>query len=76
MTRRGAGSPFNSQLAVLGTRTMLHMMLVDNLIHADLHPGNILVQLKPRGGKAGERVAGWARGAAGRVGVSGEYQQQ
>jgi hypothetical protein len=21
---------------------MLHMMLVDNLIHADLHPGNIL----------------------------------
>lgn len=23
-------------------RTMLHMMIVDNLIHADLHPGNIL----------------------------------
>ena len=24
---------------------MLQMMLVDNLIHSDLHPGNILVAL-------------------------------
>ena len=39
---RGAGAPHNSELARLGARTMLHMMLVDNLIHADLHPGNIL----------------------------------
>lgn len=29
---------------------MLQMMLVDNLIHSDLHPGNILVSLEaPRG---------------------------
>jgi hypothetical protein len=39
---RGAGAPHNSELARLGARTMLHMMIVDNLIHADLHPGNIL----------------------------------
>ncbi|PSC67852.1 ADP,ATP carrier [Micractinium conductrix] len=42
---RGPGAPHNSELARLGARTMLHMMIVDNLIHADLHPGNILVTL-------------------------------
>jgi len=55
---------------VLGARTMLHMMLVDNLIHADLHPGNILVQLKTRGGAPVEALAGWAQAALGRLGVS------
>ena len=38
----GPGAPHNSELARLGARTMLHMLIVDNLIHADLHPGNIL----------------------------------
>ena len=33
------------RLAQLGSQTMLQMMLVDNLIHSDLHPGNILVAL-------------------------------
>jgi predicted unusual protein kinase regulating ubiquinone biosynthesis (AarF/ABC1/UbiB family) len=33
------------RLAQLGNQTMLQMMLVDNLIHSDLHPGNILVAL-------------------------------
>ena len=28
-------------------------MLVDNLIHSDLHPGNILVRLNPPGGLLG-----------------------
>jgi aarF domain-containing kinase len=42
---RGPGAPHNSELARLGARTMLHMLIVDNLIHADLHPGNILVTL-------------------------------
>lgn len=32
-------------IANLGLRTLLKMMLVDNLIHADLHPGNVLVRL-------------------------------
>lgn len=51
---RGAGAPHNSELARLGARTMLHMMIVDNLIHADLHPGNILVNLDyPLGGANG-----------------------
>lgn len=51
---RGAGAPHNSELARLGARTMLHMMIVDNLIHADLHPGNILVTLDyPLGGSHG-----------------------
>ncbi|KAJ7554627.1 hypothetical protein O6H91_05G001400 [Diphasiastrum complanatum] len=36
----------NSALAKIGTHTLLKMMLVDNFVHADLHPGNILVRLK------------------------------
>eukprot|EP00887_Chlorella_sp_A99_P002419 scaffold10.g2419.t1 len=47
---RGAGAPHNSALAVLGSRTMLHMMVLDDLVHADLHPGNILVRLEWPGG--------------------------
>ncbi|WIA28428.1 hypothetical protein OEZ86_010973 [Tetradesmus obliquus] len=34
--------PYRVRLAELGSGTMLQMMLVDNLIHSDLHPGNIL----------------------------------
>ncbi len=41
-----AGAP--RRLAQLGSQTMLQMMLVDNLIHSDLHPGNILVALVRR----------------------------
>lgn len=29
------------------------MMLLDNLIHSDLHPGNILVRLQPPEGLVG-----------------------
>ena len=35
----GPGGAYNSRLAQLGSQTMLQMMLVDNLIHSDLHPG-------------------------------------
>jgi predicted unusual protein kinase regulating ubiquinone biosynthesis (AarF/ABC1/UbiB family) len=45
--------PYRSRLAELGSGTMLQMMLVDNLIHSDLHPGNILVRLEPPGGLLG-----------------------
>lgn len=48
-----AGNPHNSQLASIGSGTMLQMMLVDNLIHSDLHPGNILVRLEPPAGLLG-----------------------
>lgn len=37
-------SPYNSTLANLGILGLLHMLLVDNFLHADLHPGNILVR--------------------------------
>ncbi|KAI5078367.1 hypothetical protein GOP47_0006038 [Adiantum capillus-veneris] len=34
------------KLAYIGTNTILKMLLVDNFIHADMHPGNILVCTK------------------------------
>ncbi|KAK7362964.1 hypothetical protein VNO77_05089 [Canavalia gladiata] len=36
-----------SALAHIGTNALLKMLLVDNFIHADMHPGNILVRSKP-----------------------------
>ncbi|PWA87211.1 protein kinase superfamily protein [Artemisia annua] len=36
-----------SSLAHIGTHALLKMLLVDNFIHADMHPGNILVRTKP-----------------------------
>ncbi|KAK9167995.1 hypothetical protein Syun_000135 [Stephania yunnanensis] len=33
-----------SALAHIGTHALLKMLLVDNFIHADMHPGNILVR--------------------------------
>ena len=45
---QGAGaSPHDKQLAALGHSVMLKMMLHDNFIHSDLHPGNIMVRLDP-----------------------------
>lgn len=32
-------------LADIGTHALLQMLLVDNFIHADMHPGNILVRM-------------------------------
>ncbi|KAM4092637.1 hypothetical protein ACB094_06G055100 [Castanea mollissima] len=34
-----------SALAHIGTHTLLKMLLVDNFVHADMHPGNILVRV-------------------------------
>ncbi|KAK4751987.1 hypothetical protein SAY87_020785 [Trapa incisa] len=34
-----------SALAHIGTHALLKMLLVDNFIHADMHPGNILVRV-------------------------------
>lgn len=37
---------FKTALAHIGTHALLKMLLVDNFIHADMHPGNILVRVK------------------------------
>eukprot|EP00890_Picochlorum_soloecismus_P002191 jgi/Picsp_1/2973/NSC_01197-R1_probable serine threonine-protein kinase abkc-like len=44
-TYLGKSCPYNRTLANLGMTCYLKMLLNDNLIHADLHPGNILVHL-------------------------------
>ena len=53
---RGAGAPFNSELAKAGARTLLHMLVVDAFAHSDLHPGNILVRIEPPGGAFGAAI--------------------
>lgn len=35
----------NRELAAIGVKTLLKMLIDDNFLHADLHPGNILVRL-------------------------------
>ncbi|KAG8635326.1 hypothetical protein MANES_16G019500v8 [Manihot esculenta] len=37
-----------SALAHIGTHALLKMLLVDNFIHADMHPGNILVRVSQK----------------------------
>lgn len=38
------GGPFNNDLADTGLDAFLHMLIIDNFVHADLHPGNIMVR--------------------------------
>ncbi|XAR53686.1 Cadmium-transporting ATPase [Bertholletia excelsa] len=38
-------SRIKSALAHIGTHALLKMLLVDNFVHADMHPGNILVRV-------------------------------
>jgi aarF domain-containing kinase len=40
---QGAG-PYNKEMADMGLDAFLHMLLIDNFVHADLHPGNIMVR--------------------------------
>jgi len=40
---QGAG-PYNKELADMGLDAFLHMLLIDNFVHTDLHPGNIMVR--------------------------------
>jgi len=37
------------KLSDLGCRSVIKMIFFDNLIHGDMHPGNILVQFSPKG---------------------------
>ncbi|KAL7102954.1 hypothetical protein ACP275_08G150600 [Erythranthe tilingii] len=48
----GGNDRVKSALAHIGTHALLKMLLVDNFVHADMHPGNILVRVarsKPSG---------------------------
>ncbi|KAK5677196.1 hypothetical protein LTS10_010385 [Elasticomyces elasticus] len=38
------GGVFQKEIAEEGLDAFLHMLLIDNFIHADLHPGNIMVR--------------------------------
>jgi aarF domain-containing kinase len=53
-----ANNKIKSDLAVLGFRGFLQMLLWDNFVHADLHPGNILVTFVelPRKGKVPQTI--------------------
>jgi aarF domain-containing kinase len=44
------GGVFQKDIAAEGLDAFLHMVLIDNFVHADLHPGNIMVRFyKSRG---------------------------
>lgn len=38
------GGVFQKEIASEGLDAFLHMLLIDNFVHADLHPGNIMVR--------------------------------
>ncbi|XP_042218593.1 uncharacterized aarF domain-containing protein kinase 2-like isoform X2 [Homarus americanus] len=46
------------RLAVIGVDALLKMVFVDNLVHGDLHPGNMLVQNNSNGQEGGTTSAG------------------
>jgi len=41
---RNGGGVYQKEIADEGLDSFLHMLLIDNFIHADLHPGNIMVR--------------------------------
>ncbi|KAJ8481204.1 hypothetical protein ONZ45_g15383 [Pleurotus djamor] len=41
---KNGGGPFNEQIATVGLDAFLNMLLLDNFVHSDLHPGNILIK--------------------------------
>ncbi|EIW64210.1 ABC1-domain-containing protein [Trametes versicolor FP-101664 SS1] len=46
---KNGGGPYNDTLAEVGLDAFLNMLLLDNFVHSDLHPGNIMIKFtKPR----------------------------
>ncbi|TCD66488.1 hypothetical protein EIP91_001313 [Steccherinum ochraceum] len=41
---RNGGGPYNDLLAEVGLDAFLNMLLLDNFVHSDLHPGNIMIK--------------------------------
>ncbi|KAI9804844.1 MAG: hypothetical protein M1825_001213 [Sarcosagium campestre] len=52
------GGVFEQEIADEGLDAFLHMLLIDNFVHADLHPGNIMVRFyKPHRSKVGQSLS-------------------
>ncbi|KAG2022967.1 atypical/ABC1/ABC1-C protein kinase [Coprinopsis cinerea AmutBmut pab1-1] len=41
---RNGGGPYDYQIATVGLNAFLTMLLLDNFVHSDLHPGNIMIK--------------------------------
>ncbi|KAI9569460.1 hypothetical protein HD554DRAFT_2020365 [Boletus coccyginus] len=41
---KNGGGPFDGQVATIGLDAFLNMLLLDNFVHSDLHPGNIMIK--------------------------------
>jgi aarF domain-containing kinase len=41
---RNGGGPYDEQVATVGLNAFLNMLLLDNFVHSDLHPGNIMIK--------------------------------
>ncbi|KAH7930387.1 ABC1-domain-containing protein [Leucogyrophana mollusca] len=44
MFLKNGGGPFDDQVATVGLDAFLNMLLLDNFVHSDLHPGNIMIK--------------------------------
>ncbi|ORY02154.1 ABC1-domain-containing protein [Basidiobolus meristosporus CBS 931.73] len=50
-------SVYDEKIANIGLNGFLHMLIYDNFIHADLHPGNIMVKfIQPHAKPIGDRL--------------------
>ncbi|KAI0801098.1 ABC1-domain-containing protein [Fomes fomentarius] len=45
---KNGGGPYNDMLAEVGLDAFLNMLLLDNFVHSDLHPGNIMIKFSKR----------------------------
>jgi predicted unusual protein kinase regulating ubiquinone biosynthesis (AarF/ABC1/UbiB family) len=70
-------TPINAQIVGLGVDAFLKMLLVDNFVHTDLHPGNILFRAVPRKVAAKQQhVKQQQKGGVGKVAQKVPQQQE